>query len=521
MAAPIQLTNAIGAGTVKLKQCSIADAMVPGTFKVLKNKDTASPTIVAFGQLQQPFGISDAVWPTLNQNVAMKCSFPNHNYTKYFENYGLAAEIAMYKAVAELIRRNYTPNIVLYVDSWRCPLSNFVDGIPESARKQFMKQYMELLLDDERGTLTISKNPEKTKLWDEASILSQEYGKLTTQLNNNRFTMSPTEIQDLEGRIDESRTKWKAAQAAHNDLEAKLELEAGMAYMKTDVVDVLLTEQSQGKSLRQAIAEQKLSESEVFALLFQLIFTLHVFSVIGIRQSDLHTGNVFVDQYMPPAAQFAYVLDPAQQGKSTYYLVPATHIVKIYDFDFGGIYDPILGFPKIMNEQMVLNRGCSAQSACGRNAKADMFRVLAFLWRQMVDNQSYPKVRQFIEKVVNINLLEQRKIMDLCVWKNHKLLVDQAQCPPKTKVDMGLTYCSLDHPEGWVAPDCWVLSPLESLSLPEFDQWRKAFNGKALDTPYVYGLWPDQGVRQRFIQGDQASSWVDSIAQKMLSYVIE
>jgi hypothetical protein len=244
-----------------------------------------------------------------------------------------------------------------------------------------------------------------------------------------------------------------------------------------------------------------------------------VFSVIGIRQSDLHTDNVFVDQQ--PSAQFAYVLDPAQRGKSTYYVVPVTHIVKIYDFDFGGIYNPQLGFSPITNQQMILSGNCSTQSACGRNAKADIFRALTRLWRQMVENKSYPRVRQFIEKVVNINLLEQEKIQTLCIWEKNRLLIDQAQCPSKTKVDMGKTNCSEDHPEGWEAPDCWVLSPLEALSLPEFKQWRKQFNGTAVGTPYVYGLWPDQGVRQRFIQGDQASSWVDNIAQKMLSYIIE
>jgi len=518
MSAPIQLTNAIGAGTVKLKQCSIATTIVPGTFKVLENKGTASPTVVAFGQLQQPFGISDAVWSTLNQNVAMKCSFPNHNY-QFSQNYGLAAEIAMYKAVSELIRRNYTPNIVLYVDSWRCPVSKFLDSMPEPNKTQFMTQYLNFLLSSGAGTIDTSQNPELAALWKKAETFMKEREPLDQELNNNRYQMTPAAIEELERRIDGIRTKWRAAMKAFEELEDKLKSEAGLEYMKADVVDVLLTEQSQGKTLGRAIAEQKLSENEVFALLFQLIFTLHVFSVIGIRQSDLHTGNVFVDQH--PSAQFAYVLDPAPQGRSTYYLVPAAYIVKIYDFDFGGIYDPVLGFSPINNQQMVLHKLCSAQSACGRNAKADMFRVLAFLWRQMTDDISYPKVRQFIEKVVNINLLEQREIDQLCVWKDYRLLIDQAQCPPKTKVDMGLTECSQDHPEGWVAPDCWVLSPLEALRMPEFNQWRKQFTGKALDTPYVYGLWPDQGVRQRFTQGDQASSWFDTAAGWMLSSVIE
>jgi len=519
MAAPLQLTNAIGAGTVRLKQCSIADTIVPGTFKVLENKHSASPTIIAFGELQKPLGISGAVWATLNKSVAMKCSFPKQEPT----DYGLLVEVDMYKAVAELVRRNYTPNIVLYIDSWRCTVPQLLAGMPPEARAAFTRAYFSawslqiiqnrIAVDPDNETLLALEN--------NRAALYRAIKKMEDDLRKNT-SISDAERQRRKDEIAQAQIPYELALQEEELFESQLKIKAAEKHMETDVVNVLLTEKSQGTSLMQIVQDKLATEEELFAILFQVIFTLHILAAIGIRQADLHTGNVFVDPFSPAGAQFAYVLEP-EAGKH-YYLVPAKHIIKIYDWDFGGIYDPILGFPAIKNLEMIQHNTCASQSACGRNAKADLYRVLLFVYRRT----AYPKIKAFIEKVININLLsrDNSHFDALCKILPSERGLDIEQCPPRTKIEPELGFqwgrqCDNTATQGWEPPACWVLSPAEALRLPEFARWHKRFTGRPLETPYVYGLWTHRAPRERYVNPPAPTSFIDTMAGWLLSSVIE
>lgn len=66
---------------------------------------------------------------------------------------------------------------------------------------------------------------------------------------------------------------------------------------------------------------------EIYSVLFQIFYTLECFNQIHIRHNDLHMGNIYIETQIPNQ-NFIYFTSP-----DTYFVIPVTNLVKIYDFD--------------------------------------------------------------------------------------------------------------------------------------------------------------------------------------------
>jgi len=71
---------------------------------------------------------------------------------------------------------------------------------------------------------------------------------------------------------------------------------------------------------------------EFYIILFQIIYTLKCFDLIGIKHNDLHFGNIFleINEHHEKNKFSKYIID----GK-TYEILNSNYTVKIYDFDLG------------------------------------------------------------------------------------------------------------------------------------------------------------------------------------------
>lgn len=90
---------------------------------------------------------------------------------------------------------------------------------------------------------------------------------------------------------------------------------------------ILMLERSQGTVLKNWKGKTVDDQRQV---LFQILYTLHVFNQYNLRHNDLHEGNVFVEE-LPTPVNLCYVV-----GKSKYFM-KTKWFVKIYDFDLATI----------------------------------------------------------------------------------------------------------------------------------------------------------------------------------------
>jgi len=142
-----------------------------------------------------------------------------------------------------------------------------------------------------------------------------------------------------------------------------------IAHPRTDLPLIILEiEQAKGQTFDEWMPSA--SADELRAAIFQVLWTLHVIGQIGLRHGDLHTANIFVKPRRGPN-RMAYRL-----GKD-WFALKTNVFVQIFDWDFGGIYEPSFGFVAIDNAKS--SKTCSQYSTCGRNLKADLYTFLDHL----------------------------------------------------------------------------------------------------------------------------------------------
>jgi hypothetical protein len=79
------------------------------------------------------------------------------------------------------------------------------------------------------------------------------------------------------------------------------------------------------------LVNEKLTEIEFLVIVFQIMYTLKCFSIIGLKHNDLHTGNIMVEIDENVNVPYKYNIF-LYNGKT--YKIPITkHTIKIFDFD--------------------------------------------------------------------------------------------------------------------------------------------------------------------------------------------
>jgi serine/threonine protein kinase len=272
--------------------------------------------------------------------------------------------------------------------------------------------------------------------------------------------------------------------------------------------NMLIIEKINGTSFDSYIKSTH-DEETVISLIFQVIYTLNVFNAIGIRHGDLHIGNIMVDTTPRNNEKnsnnyISYVLQPSLQKNSVYYTIPANALAKIYDWDFGGIYEPSFDFPPIDN--IKAGSGfygmCDTISSCNRNTKADLYTFLGTLWSSIKYSGKYPNILSFIERNINIDLLmfglpgnmTPGNTFDKSGGFNFRL----CKGPLVYDLERSLLLYTNNRCSGdWEPPEELIKSPYNILKDPIFDQWKHS--GKIHNhNNNIYGIWDSYDILEAY-----------------------
>jgi hypothetical protein len=269
----------------------------------------------------------------------------------------------------------------------------------------------------------------------------------------------------------------------------------------SDPVRFLLTERG-GISLSDWLRKERPTEADLIAVLFQVIYTLAVMNAFGIRQGDLHTGNVLVERGPKDARSAYYIPEPQSEQPVQAFKVPFKWVPKIFDWDWGGIYAKPArpSFPKmpiILNE--TAQRQCSTMSTCGPNPKADVYTLLSSLYSELRPyRRRYPSVLAFLRRNINPELLSFGPYFTDAGGFQFRLCRGPlaTQCARNPRAQGQVQQTGRECESAWLPPDCVMHTPLEMLSDPVFAPYAVESVDNA--TP-VYGIWPNRNVQARYL----------------------
>jgi hypothetical protein len=107
---------------------------------------------------------------------------------------------------------------------------------------------------------------------------------------------------------------------------------------------------------------------DILSVLFQIFYTLRVMNVMGLKHNDLHMGNIFTIEIIPPTPYIFFITDV------TYFVFTVTYLVKIIDFDRSNLKG--VANTKLNNEEWCIHFGvCNDE-----NPKFDLFTVLKHVY---------------------------------------------------------------------------------------------------------------------------------------------
>jgi hypothetical protein len=126
---------------------------------------------------------------------------------------------------------------------------------------------------------------------------------------------------------------------------------------------------------------------EIFISIFQILYTLSVFSQIGLIHNDLHFDNIFVNKGNKKT--FLYNV-----GKNIISIETDINI-KIFDWDRGSIYHPAVDRNFELDKEY-----CAAYNQCNTSAPVDYEAILALLYKFCQDKD----VLLWLDSIVSHNI---------------------------------------------------------------------------------------------------------------------
>jgi hypothetical protein len=284
-----------------------------------------------------------------------------------------------------------------------------------------------------------------------------------------------------------------------------------------DLLRFLVLERGRGASLEAMMKNGTIDEDKLMTTIFQLLYTIDCLNRRYMRHGDLHSGNVFVDQLTDASTSLAYI--PYFSNDSLlWFSVPTNGFVpKIYDWDFGGVYNPKPGqktpteaWPmpprQIINEHAI--NFCNSVSSCGYNQKADTFTLLSSLY-QMPETQQFHRFQEFVRRSIDPRLLEfQFNEVDGYIDRLCSGVIRDdfnSDCSDLSKYgNIRIRGGKCNGP--WEPSDCLMRTPAQMMLDDAFLPYRRTTDPDDNDgtfaipwqtTPYVYGNWPTEEQYQR------------------------
>ena len=160
----------------------------------------------------------------------------------------------------------------------------------------------------------------------------------------------------------------------------------------------LILEKIKGTSLYNLIhSVVKPTSGDIFSIIFQVLFTLQIFNIFGLRHNDLHLENILVQKNTTPTFYIYFITD------TIYFAIPVNYCVKIFDFDFSATKE-------IKNYKLDYEGYCLSMGICNqKNIKYDLFVFLDSI-RDATKNhfQSFNPIENFYKKCVNEKLSQHK-----------------------------------------------------------------------------------------------------------------
>lgn len=168
---------------------------------------------------------------------------------------------------------------------------------------------------------------------------------------------------------------------------------------------MLVLEQGTGKPLV-SFAKQSLGIDDFwYPILFQIIYTLYCFQLVGFSQNDLHPGNLWVDELDEPQL-FVY-----QATRNYMWAIETKYVVKFFDFDRAAKSATKYNGVEWTNKK--LNMGlCASSGQCnGYQQFFDAFNILYNLYNSKnikMNDKSRAFIQQWILNFVEKEYMEKR-----------------------------------------------------------------------------------------------------------------
>lgn len=196
--------------------------------------------------------------------------------------------------------------------------------------------------------------------------------------------------------------------------------------------------------------DQLLFDLHYLPVTFQILYTLALFSEIGLAHNDLHTGNILVERYDPPLVSRYLIAGKLYEIKSKY-------MARFFDFDHSAKIATKYNDIKIENSKLTAGKSCQNFGQCETpNIKGDMFTLMYYIYA----NNKNPLLLSLIESIIPKEYLlrpsKQR-------WR--------AATPGETFVFPGRLCVCKDKLCDECIPieDPKILSPIDALQLPAFE----------------------------------------------------
>lgn len=169
----------------------------------------------------------------------------------------------------------------------------------------------------------------------------------------------------------------------------------------TGTTSFLVLERSKGIPLNELLesveSDFHLTNDDILAITFQIVYTLREMTLANVRQNDLHFGNIWID-ILPFPEQFIYIPGPDLKP----YVINTRYLVKIYDFDRGSF--TIQGAP----ESERIKSLCHKTGQC--STPNEYFDLYTFCYKLNKRKHLYP----YIETIVDAFIKDASLLDDSC-----------------------------------------------------------------------------------------------------------
>lgn len=287
---------------VEVTNCDLSNYFLNDSMTYLAKKNSASISVQGFASynplLIEKLSNDNKDLATLYKNLNREAFLKMYKISKkeLKTNNGLNVELEIYKRVTpHMIENHYSPHVIVYIASFQCPVNkkNSVD--------------ITTYFDVDRTVPPASSFSDPLLIPNFADMLED-----TT--------------------MDEGKPRGvKTAPVSVIVTEKAEKAETFGDWLKKRMHEYIKKDADGNKEYGPLKDFDNDTLNSIKLILFQLYYTLEVFNRYGLKHNDLHSGNIWIEPGNSSHVYWYAVED--SNGKIRIYKLPASIIIKLYDFD--------------------------------------------------------------------------------------------------------------------------------------------------------------------------------------------